>query len=136
MQLQFTLKDINSAAREFLDIIGSRKVVAMEGEMGAGKTTFISAVAKALGSRDKISSPTFSLINEYVIPGGVMYHLDLYRLKDEKEAIDAGVEDCIYSGQLCMVEWPGKSPGLFPADVVKCGIVIAEDGLRKLDINL
>jgi tRNA threonylcarbamoyladenosine biosynthesis protein TsaE len=85
--------------------------------MGAGKTTLIEAICAAKGVREHTSSPTFSIINQYGYTEDgeekLIYHIDLYRLKDEEEIIQAGVEDCVYSGSLCMIEWPQKAPDLF-----------------------
>ncbi len=90
--------------------------------MGAGKTTFIHALCEEKKVKDVISSPTFSIINEYVFgeynTSGKIYHIDLYRLKDEEEARLAGVEDCLYSDHICLVEWPEKAPDLFPTDTL------------------
>ena len=137
MDVSFSLETIQEAAKEMLEAIGDRKVIAMHGEMGAGKTTFVHAVCDVLGIKDAVSSPTFSIINEYRTASGIpVYHLDLYRLKDEEEAISAGVEDCVYSGKLCLVEWPEIAPGLFPPDTVHCYISITGNNQRSLRINL
>jgi tRNA threonylcarbamoyladenosine biosynthesis protein TsaE len=105
--------------------------------MGAGKTTFITALCHALGVTNAVSSPTFSIINEYRSADGErIYHMDLYRLKDETEAMNAGVEDAIYSGDLCLVEWPEKAPGIFPPDTVHCYLQSVAGNQRKLQINL
>lgn len=136
MELMFTLEAIDEAAKEFLNAIEKRNVVAFHGDMGAGKTTFIHAVCKVLGVQNNVSSPTFSIINEYLLPDGIMYHIDLYRLKDEAEAIAAGVEDSIGSGRLCFVEWPDRAPGLFPEGTLVCHFYRTADNERKLQINL
>ena len=137
MVVNFTLAGIEKAASGLITYIGKKKVIAFHGEMGAGKTTFIHAVCNELGIKDVVSSPTFSIINEYKTGNGeIIFHLDLYRLKDEAEAIAAGVEDCIYSGNLCMVEWPEKASGIFPADTVHCYLKSVSDNERKLQINL
>ncbi len=137
MDVSFSLETIKEAAEKMLEAIGDRKVVAMHGEMGAGKTTFVHAVCDVLGIKDPVSSPTFSIINEYRTASGIpVYHLDLYRLKDEEEAISAGVEDCLYSGRLCLVEWPEIAPALFPDDTVHCYISITGNNQRSLRINL
>lgn len=137
MELMFTLETIEDAAKKFLAAVNRRKVIAFHGEMGAGKTTFIHAICKVLGVQNNVSSPTFSIINEYLLPDGrIVYHMDLYRLKDESEAIEAGVEDCIHSGKVCLVEWPGKAPGLFPIDTLHCRFYPVTDNQRKLQINL
>ena len=106
MEVIFKLNEIDKVVATFLAHIGSNIVVAFHGEMGAGKTTFIHALCEAMGVKEAISSPTFSIINEYSTTAGqTIYHLDLYRIKDENEAINAGVEDCLYSGNTCLVEW-------------------------------
>ena len=97
-------------------------VFAFHGDMGAGKTTFIHALCDVKGVKDVVGSPTFSIINEYVYTDNgdekKIFHIDLYRLKDEEEAIQAGVEDCLYSDHICLVEWPERAPGIFPEDTV------------------
>jgi tRNA threonylcarbamoyladenosine biosynthesis protein TsaE len=133
MELHFHLTDIAAAAQQFIDATKGRKVFAFHGDMGAGKTTFITTVCKLLGVPDVVSSPTFSIINQYKTSRGqIVYHLDLYRLKDEEEAIMAGVEDCFYSGHYCFTEWPEKTPGLFPDDTVHCFLTLAGNDERKL----
>ena len=137
MVVNFKLAEIEKAASELLALIGDRKLIAFHGEMGAGKTTFIHAICNVLGVKDVVGSPTFSIINEYrAANGDTIFHLDLYRLKDEAEAIAAGVEDCLYSGNLCMVEWPEKAAAIFPADAVHCYLKSVSDNERKLQINL
>ena len=137
MDSYFHLNDIEAAARQFIETCKGKKVFAFHGDMGAGKTTFITAVCKVLGVEDVASSPTFSIINQYKTANGtIIYHLDLYRLKDEEEAIMAGVEDCFYSGEYCFTEWPEKAPGLFPDDTVHCFLTLAGNDTRKLQIKL
>ena len=114
----FTIEKIGEAAEAFWQTAGEAKVLAFYGEMGAGKTTFIHALCDAKKVSSTVGSPTFSIINEYSYPGGSIYHIDLYRLKDEEEAIRAGVEDCLYSGHLCLVEWPARAEGLLPDDTI------------------
>jgi tRNA threonylcarbamoyladenosine biosynthesis protein TsaE len=121
MDVHFTLENIQAVAKQFLDFIADKKVIALHGQMGAGKTTFVHAVCDVLKVTSNVSSPTFSIINEYsTADGQIVFHIDLYRLKSEREAINAGVEDCLYSGNLCLVEWPEITPGLFREDVVHC----------------
>jgi tRNA threonylcarbamoyladenosine biosynthesis protein TsaE len=137
MDLKFSLAGISTAAKEFIKILDKNKVVALHGEMGAGKTTFVHAVCEAMNVTDAIGSPTFSIINQYqTTDGNTIYHIDMYRLKDEEEAIQAGVEDCLYSGNYCFVEWPDKAPGIFPADTLHIHIAAVENETRKLTINL
>jgi tRNA threonylcarbamoyladenosine biosynthesis protein TsaE len=133
MEVIFKLENIQEAANQFLAAAGSAKVFAFHGEMGAGKTTFIHALCEAMGVQGNISSPTFSIINQYASNNGnTIYHMDLYRLKDENEAVNAGVEDCLYSGNICMVEWPGKAPGIFPDDSLHITISVVDADTRKL----
>jgi len=105
----------------------------IHGEMGAGKTTFIHALCKELGVTDIVTSPTFSIINEYNIIGGkIVYHMDLYRLKNDQEAVNAGVEDCLYSGNLCVVEWPDRAPAVFPDQTLHIYISLIGEEMRKI----
>ncbi len=137
MEVNFTLQKIREAASRFLTLAGTNKVIALHGEMGAGKTTFVHAVCEELGVTDAISSPTFSIINQYQsAKGETVYHLDLYRLKDEEEAIEAGVEDCLFSGSYCFVEWPERAAGLFPENTLAVHIATINNDTRKLTINL
>ena len=137
MEVNFTLDNIDKAAMEFLSATENFTVFAFSGEMGAGKTTFIHALCDALKVTDTISSPTFSIINQYTTSTGkVIYHIDLYRLKDEEEALQAGVEDCLYSGNTCFVEWPDKAPSIFPDDTAYINIEATASNSRKLKINL
>ena len=136
MDVLFTLPQIKSAAATFLGAVKNYKVVAFHGEMGAGKTTFVHALCDELGVQNAVSSPTFSIINEYATAAGkTIYHLDLYRLKSVQEAIDAGVEDCFYSGNLCLVEWPEIAPAIFPEDTLHVHIEIAGNDERRLVIR-
>lgn len=137
MDVSFTLDTISEAAAAFIKAAGNKKVIAFEAPMGAGKTTFIHAVCEALGVKNNISSPTFSIINQYsAASGAVINHIDLYRLKDEEEAINAGVEDALYSGNLCLVEWPNVAPGLFADDTLFVKIETRAAGVRKLKFNV
>jgi len=134
MEVIFKLDAIRHTAEQFLVNAGTNKVFAFHGEMGAGKTTFIHALCEAMGVKGTISSPTFSIINQYTAAtGNSIYHIDLYRLKDENEAINAGVEDCLYSGNTCLVEWPEKAPGIFPEDTLHIQITMVNANTRKLN---
>jgi tRNA threonylcarbamoyladenosine biosynthesis protein TsaE len=137
MEVIFKLENIKAAAEQLLVGIGSNKVLAFYGEMGAGKTTFIHALCEAMGVKGTISSPTFSIINQYTtVSGSTIYHMDLYRLKDDNEAVNAGVEDCLYSGHTCLVEWPEKAPGIFPDNTLRIHISFIDANTRKLSFNL
>jgi tRNA threonylcarbamoyladenosine biosynthesis protein TsaE len=137
MEVIFTLNEIEATAQKLLAETGTHKVFAFHGEMGAGKTTFIHAFCEAMGVTDVVSSPTFSIINQYKTKDGqTIYHMDLYRMKDENEAINAGVEDCLYSGCICLIEWPDKASGIFPDNTLHLYIISIADNTRKLKINL
>ena len=119
------LSELPQAARQFISAIGTHKVIAFSGEMGAGKTTFIKAVCAALGVRDVATSPTFSLVNEYESEQGKkIYHFDFYRLNTESEALDMGCEEYFYSGNYCFIEWPEKIPSLLPSDCLQLHITV------------
>jgi tRNA threonylcarbamoyladenosine biosynthesis protein TsaE len=132
MELRFQLQDIEAAAGLFWQQFPNQTVYAFHGDMGAGKTTFIHALCTIKGVTDTVGSPTFSIINEYRYEGGKIYHIDLYRLKDEEEAIRAGVEDVLYSGNICLVEWPDRAPGIFPPDTVQLRLEVINPGTRKI----
>ena len=132
MELRFQLQDIGKAAGEFWRAFPLQRVFAFHGAMGAGKTTFIHELCLARGVTDTVGSPTFSIINEYRYPGGSVFHIDLYRLKDEEEAIRAGVEDVLFSGELCMVEWPDRAPDIFPPDTVHIHFEVLDPDTRKI----
>jgi tRNA threonylcarbamoyladenosine biosynthesis protein TsaE len=134
MEVIFTLDNIALAANAIATITTTHKVIALHGDMGAGKTTLVHAVCELIGVKDNISSPTFSIINQYKTGNGqTIYHIDLYRLKDEEEAIQAGVEDCLFSGNICFVEWPQKFPGLFPEEVLHITVSVLSDSTRKIN---
>lgn len=108
-----SIEELNSVAKEIISNL-QQKIILLEGEMGAGKTTFIKVLLQEMGSTDEISSPTFSIVNEYEIPEGKVFHFDLYRIKSEEEALDFGIEEYLYSGEYCFIEWPDKISDLLP----------------------
>ena len=137
MEVNFTLEEINETAKAVLADMSNNKVLAFHGEMGAGKTTFIHALCEVMGVQDVVTSPTFSIINQYKTKDEqTVYHMDLYRIKDENEAINAGIEDCLYSGNICLVEWPEKAEGIFPDNTLHITITSVDDNTRKLRFNL
>lgn len=125
------------AAEEFLRALGSRRVVALLAPMGTGKTTFTSALCKALGVEDTTTSPTFAIINEYYSTKWEepIYHFDFYRLRDLDEARAIGLEDYLYSGHLCLLEWPEIVEPLLPDDVTVVRLEELPDGSRRLTID-
>ena len=126
------LDNIRESAREFINNIGSHKVFAFYGKMGAGKTTFIKAICEELGVDDVITSPTFAIINEYSGKDDTIYHFDFYRIKKLEEVYDMGYEDYFYSGALCFIEWPELIEEVLPEDAVKVQITEKEDGSRAI----
>ena len=132
MDLRFHLQEIGTAALDFWRQFPTETIFAFHGEMGAGKTTFIHALCEAKGVTDTVGSPTFPIINEYASPSGNIFHMDLYRLKDEEEAVRAGVEDVLYSGDLCLVEWPDRAPGIFPAGTIHLRITVIDRDIREI----
>jgi tRNA threonylcarbamoyladenosine biosynthesis protein TsaE len=139
VEISFNLKEIKEAARRFWEAAAGKKVIAFHGIMGSGKTTFIHALCDVKGVKDVVGSPTFAVINEYVFPSvcnnGKIYHIDLYRIKDEEEARRAGVEDCFYSDHTCLVEWPEKAAGILPAGTVHVFIDVIDEQNRHLTIQ-
>ena len=133
MKQVFSLSELEQAAASFAESLDSTKVVAFHGDMGAGKTTFISAVCRCLGSDDVMGSPTFAIINQYETDSGyIIYHMDWYRIRDEEEAINAGIEDALYSGNLCFVEWPERAAGLLPAATLHVWLEVTGDQNRQI----
>lgn len=127
---------LDAAAAEFIAALGSRTHVAFRAPMGAGKTTFISAVCRALGMEEEATSPTFSIVNEYRGAGRTMYHFDFYRLDDVREAADLGLDEYFDSGALCLMEWPDVASALLPDDTVTVGISVLPDESRKITLDL
>lgn len=135
MEITFSLAEIDAAAKQLL-ALPPKNIVLFHGQMGAGKTTFIKALAKQLGVTDMTGSPTFSLVNEYGTEDGkTLYHFDLYRLNSEEEAYDMGIDEYFYSGYLCLIEWPEKTPNLIPLDHTAITIKNLPDGRRQLTVK-
>lgn len=135
MNIIFTLDQIQETAEQILNS-NPNKIILFNGEMGVGKTTLIKQLCKTLGVHDATSSPTFSLVNEYEIAGGKkVYHFDFYRIKQETEALDMGVDDYLYSGNWCFIEWSEKIANLLPEEYSTINIDLLEDGKRELTLN-
>ena len=130
------LDNIREAAKQFIANIGDSTVFAFYGNMGAGKTTFVKAVCEELGVDDVITSPTFSIVNEYRSEqtGELIYHFDFYRVKKIEEVYDMGFEDYFYSGALCFIEWPELCEEVLPNDTVKVSINEEPDGSRTITL--
>lgn len=124
---------IEDAAREFLRQTQGVTVYAFYGRMGAGKTTFISALCSVLGVGDEVASPTFTIVNEYRASDGTpVFHFDFYRIEKLSEVLDIGYEEYLDSGGLCLMEWPEKIEELLPEDALRVSIVEEEDGSRTV----
>ena len=137
MEIVFVLGNIEVTANEFLQMCSGHKVFAFSGDLGVGKTTFISSLCKALGVEESVTSPTYSIIQEYLSKNdNIVYHIDLYRIKSRMEAMEAGIEDCLNSNEICMIEWPERVPDIFPDDTVFTSIEILSANERKLIITL
>jgi len=119
-----SVDELSDVAQNLLDFAEGEKFFVFEGEMAAGKTTFIKEFCAVLGIADVVSSPTFSIVNEYESAQGPVYHFDFYRLKNLQEAYDIGYEEYFYSGNYCLVEWPSKIEELLPGQYIKVEINI------------
>lgn len=133
-----SLEQIQDAAKQFIAQMGTAKVFAFYGKMGAGKTTFIKAICEQLGVEDVITSPTFAIVNEYTVNhpspiASVIYHFDFYRIKKQEEVYDIGFEDYVESGSVCLMEWPELIEDILPADTVKISITEQPDGSRLVE---
>lgn len=131
-----SLSDLNIIADKFLRLMRDKKVFAFFGPMGVGKTTFIKALCNELGVVEIVTSPTFTLINEYQTgKGEIIYHFDFYRIKKIEEVYDFGYEEYFFSGNYCFIEWPDKVAEILPENVVFVQMIENEDGSRTINIR-
>lgn len=133
-----SLEALPAAAKEFMAAMGDNTVFAFYGEMGAGKTTFINALSKALGvEEDVTNSPSFSIVNEYRsdTTAELIYHFDLYRLENIDEALEIGIDDYFDSGALCLLEWPERIEAMLPDDTVRVWIRVNDDNSRDIVLD-
>jgi len=133
--IAYNLEGLKKVAQNIIDFAGEERIFLFYGEMGAGKTTLIKTLAEVLGSKDNVSSPTFSIVNEYILPTGGIYHFDFYRLKNQVEALDMGCEEYFYSGKYCFIEWPEKIPDLLPEHFIKIEIEVKSDNERVITLH-
>jgi len=132
-----TIQSLDGIAQELIDKFPEQRVFAFYGKMGAGKTTFIQAICRELGSSDNVISPTFALINEYKTKSmHSVFHFDFYRIEDMEEAFDLGYEDYFYSGEYCLIEWPEKIETLLPENYVEVKIEAQENGDRRISAKI
>ncbi|RZK20138.1 MAG: tRNA (adenosine(37)-N6)-threonylcarbamoyltransferase complex ATPase subunit type 1 TsaE [Pedobacter sp.] len=129
------LSDLPQVAKQLLAFASNEKIFIFEGDMGAGKTTFIKTFCKVLGVEDVVSSPTYSIVNEYESPNGSIFHFDFYRIKDIQEAYDLGYEEYFYGGGTCLIEWPERVAELLPDHFVKVEIAIIDENRRVFSLS-
>ena len=130
-----SLSELPDIVKQFIDITKGSRKYAIYGQMGVGKTTFIKAVCLELGATDVVSSPSFAIINVYqTISGTLIYHFDLYRIRDKKELFDLGYEDYFYSDAYVFVEWPENAEEILPEDMISVRLTESEDGTRIISL--
>ncbi|GGH10372.1 tRNA (adenosine(37)-N6)-threonylcarbamoyltransferase complex ATPase subunit type 1 TsaE [Mucilaginibacter phyllosphaerae] len=127
--------DLPQTANAILNFAGDTRIFLFYGDMGAGKTTLIKAMCAALDVSDAVTSPTFSIVNEYAGKNGPVYHFDFYRLKDQSEALDMGYEEYFYSGNYCFIEWPEKISNLIPDSYTGVRIQVVDANSRQITIE-
>lgn len=129
-------EELPEAAAAIVELLGPRTVVALRGEMGAGKTTLIREIAAQLGAADTVTSPTFAIVNQYKGRAGRrICHFDFYRIDDIREAYDFGYEEYFYSGDICLVEWPEKIEALLPENAIEVRITVDSPTARTFEIE-
>ncbi|WP_342646512.1 tRNA (adenosine(37)-N6)-threonylcarbamoyltransferase complex ATPase subunit type 1 TsaE [Mucilaginibacter sp. CSA2-8R] len=126
-----SLTELPSVAQALLNFAEGQKIFLFYGQMGAGKTTFIKTLCESLRVTEPVTSPTFSIVNEYNGNSSKIYHFDFYRLKRQDEALDMGYEEYFYSNQYCFIEWPEKIPDLLPLHFIKVSITVSNEQLRR-----
>lgn len=138
MDKNYGIAEIQQVATELTELIQQFKVVTFSGNLGAGKTSLIKMLCQLWGVQENVSSPTYALVNQYSAQnekiGPLIYHIDLYRVKGEEEAFDAGIEDHLYSGHLCLVEWPEKATEIIPKDALAVEISYVSDDQRHIRV--
>ena len=117
------ISELNEISQSIINRIGDKDIICFYGEMGVGKTTLIKVLCEKLGVKDNVSSPTFSIVNEYILSEDQsIFHFDFYRMEKEEEAFDMGYEDYFYNGDLCLIEWPEKVKSIIPEDIMRIDI--------------
>ena len=134
--INYTLDQIQDAARQIIGFAGKEKIWVFQGQMGAGKTTLIKALSKEMGVVDQVSSPTFGIVNEYETASGQrVYHFDFYRMDDPMEALDIGIEEYFYGGEYCWIEWAEKIAQFLPEDFLLIRIAIDSEQNRIITLQ-
>ncbi len=134
MKWSYTLSEVSETAKKLIEFV-PQKILLFNGEMGVGKTTLIKEVCRELGVIDTVSSPTFSLVNEYMIhQNEIIYHFDFYRIEDEEEALNMGAEEYLYSEKWCLIEWGEKVAGLLPSEAIKINLYKENEHQRTIEL--
>tara|TARA_B100000401_G_C52389299_1_gene523397 strand:+ start:19 stop:429 length:411 start_codon:yes stop_codon:yes gene_type:complete len=122
------ISELNEISQSIINQIGDKNIICFYGEMGVGKTTLIKLICEKLGVKDNVSSPTFSIVNEYILSDDQsVFHFDFYRIENEEEAFDMGYEDYFYNGDLCFIEWPEKVKSIIPEDIMRIDLTKNKD---------
>jgi len=130
-----SISELQSAASAIITYAANYKIFLFYGDMGAGKTTLIKSICECLGTTEPVTSPTFSIVNEYIGANAKIYHFDFYRLKNQTEALDLGYEEYFYSGAYCFIEWPEKIAGLLPEHYISVRIEVTGNNSREIIIE-
>ena len=130
--VSYRIDDLANISETLISLSGTKKIFLFYGEMGAGKTTLIKSLCQHLGVTEPVTSPTFSIVNEYQAQHGKIFHFDFYRLKNETEALDLGYEEYFYSGAYCFIEWPEKIPNLLPEHYIRVKIEVTGPDSRQI----
>jgi tRNA threonylcarbamoyladenosine biosynthesis protein TsaE len=130
-----SITQLPAIASEILSLAKDYRIFLFYGDMGAGKTTLIKSLCECLGTTETVTSPTFSIVNEYIGNSNKIYHFDFYRLKNQTEALDMGYEEYFYSDAYCFIEWPEKIPGLLPEHYISVEIKVTGDNSRGINIE-
>jgi len=134
LEINYTLNDVDKVAKQLINNV-TTKTLLFYGDMGVGKTTLIKSIVANLGSLDKVTSPTFSIVNEYQAENDLIYHFDFYRIDNIEEAYNLGIEDYLYSNNWCIIEWPERLQNILPKEVDRIDLVLNSDSSRTLKLN-
>jgi len=134
LEIIYGLEDIDIVAEKLIKEVQS-KIILLYGTMGVGKTTLVKSMVKALGSHDEVSSPTFSILNEYMLKNGKLFHFDLYRIEDIEEALNFGIEDYLYSEEWVLIEWPELIKSILPNEYDEVYLTESSENKRKIVIK-